>query len=261
MRKLITLIAFLVVIISLNACSSAEPISEEAELKSPDGTLTYEEPFGTEIPIDAETQKKMNDFLSSFSEALMFKYDKDNRDLQMIFRWVYLWSKINKSEYLQGEKRESNDPYNEYYSKIGLGNINKVTGKYLGFEVTEEEASQFQPVNDRSDRRFFEHGYYYESAADGDEYTLMSIVEKVEDIGDGRLKLYYAIYSRGEEGIFDPAIDYDSYYALSEKEASMDPLLKKKESGYAVVKVEGDSYILEHLISQSVVLIREALIQ
>ena len=74
----------------------------------------------------------------------------------------------------------------------------------------------------------------------------ISLVHQVEDLGDNRLKLYFANYSQDLDAYFD-GVDKDKYYGLTGEEADKLTELEKLDPGYAVVRVEGSSYKLEHL--------------
>ncbi len=92
-----------------------------------------------------------------------------------------------------------------------------------------------------------ENGYYYETAADGESYNLFSIVSKAEDIGDNKLKLYYNNYTLDIEMYLDPDVSVSDYYSLSAEDASKKTELEKGDQHYAIVRIDGSSYILEHL--------------
>lgn len=72
-----------------------ETLPEESQVAETAEVSSYEEPFGEEISIDPDTQKKMNIFLSNFSEAGLYEYDQDHVDLYDILRWVERWTKMN----------------------------------------------------------------------------------------------------------------------------------------------------------------------
>ncbi len=202
----------------------------------------YDEPSGEEISINADTQKKMNIFLSNFSEACLFEYDKDDIDLQMLFLWVEIWSKINKYKSIEYGPRPG-DESGEYYEKISLENINKVTDRYLGFTLSDAEASKMHAGTEPYGM-FYENGYLYAPAADGEARTYFSVVSKAEDIGNGKLKLCYSIFSQDLDAYFEgEQIDY----SLTYEKAMADPGYEKVEEGYAVVRADGGSYKLEHL--------------
>ncbi len=203
----------------------------------------YDEPFGKEITIDAATRKKMNVFLSNFSEACLFEYDQDNPDLYKIFWWVEIWSKINKYKSIEYGPRPG-DESGDYYEKISLENINKVTDKYLGFTLSEAEASKTKARPEEMESFFYEDGYLFAPAADGEARTYFSIVSKVEDLGNNRLKLYYTMFSQDLDAYFEGK---EINYGITNEKAEADPEYEKVDQGYAVVRADGDSYKLEHL--------------
>ena len=91
---------------------------------------------------------------------------------------------------------------------------------------------------------FYENGYLYAPAADGEARTYFSVISKVEDLGNNKLKLNYSIYSQDLDAYYDgKEIDY----SLTEEKAAADPEYEKVDSGYAVVRADGDAYKLEYL--------------
>jgi hypothetical protein len=205
----------------------------------------YEEPFGTEIDVDAATLKKMNIFLSNFSEAGLFDFDKDNYQLREIFAWAFIWTKLNKWENISYEQRPDDGIYS-VCEVISLKDMNTVLDKYLGFTVSDEEAAAEISKPDEWYGLFYEDGGIKAPAADGESYTGFTVVHQVEDLGDNRLKLYFANYSQDLDAYFD-GVDKDTYYGLKGEEADSHSELEKMNPGYAVVRVEGSSYKLEHL--------------
>ena len=118
-----------------------------------------------------------------------------------------------------------------------MEDVNKVTEKYLGITTTDSMASSLE-----SDYYFYENGKFYSPAADGDTYAGLSIVTKVEDLGNNRLKLYFNGYD---------FIYWDSEkladYSQTDEEVSKNSDYVYNNSGYAIVKKKGSSYILEHI--------------
>lgn len=200
-----------------------------------------QEPFGEEMPIDAETQRKMNIFLSNFSEAGLMKYDMENRDFQDILWWVHIWTKINKWKSIEHE----DVPGEGLCEKNSLENINSVLDKYLGFKMTKEQTESFSSP-DETYGFFFKDTSFYTPAADGESYTLLSIVSKAADLGDNKLKLSFTVYSQDLDAYFEGK-EKDEYYKLAGDAASKNPELEQMYKGYAIVRKDGSSYKLEYL--------------
>ena len=235
---------------SLNSGETLEEESDNTDLQESfeDEDLEFrdfEEPFGDEISVDATTLKKMNIFLSNFSEAGLQNFDKDDYDLRRLFAWGFIWTKLNKWKNITYENRPEEGIYS-VCEVISLNDINKIFDKYLGFEITDEEATA--QVSERDDYfgLFYEDGGIKAPAADGESYTGLSIVNKIEDLGDNRLKLYFTNYSQDLDAYFE-GTDKDVYYGLTAEEAANNPELEQIDLGYAVVSVEESSYKLEHL--------------
>ncbi|MCR5196972.1 MAG: hypothetical protein K6D38_11665 [Pseudobutyrivibrio sp.] len=217
--------------------------TEETSAADSSSSSEYSEPSGKEITVDASTRKKMNVFLSNFSEAGLTEYDKDNRDLHAILWWAHTWSNINKNEFLEYHQLKDKK-YEFFETRISLDNLNFITDKYLGFTFKDEDLKGVKTENGELRSFFYEDGYLYLPGGDGEAYTGFSLISKVEDLGDDRLKLYYNSYS----------LDLDAYlsgkeidYSLTQEEASKDSDYEKNEAGYAVVRVEDSTYKLEHL--------------
>ena len=221
----------------------------EAEVKNmvdEDGLTTEndrEEPFGTPVEIDKATQKKMNIFLSNFSEAGFRSYDKDARDIRAITYWAHIWTKINKNDFITYENRPG-DEYDITYEKISLDDMNYIIDKYLGFKLTDDMALSINDGSDEEEYFFYENGNFYAIAADGESYTNMTVVTQAEDLGDNRLKLCFDVYSQDLDAYFDgKEIDY----TMTGEEAAGNPEYELLESGYAIVSTDGSAYKLEYL--------------
>lgn len=220
-----------------------ETLPEESQVAETAEVSSYEEPFGEEISIDPDTQKKMNIFLSNFSEAGLYEYDQDHVDLYDIFRWVERWTKMNNYQGMEYGPLPGDDS-GESYEKISLQAINKATEKYLGLTITDQEASEMEAKPEGPYLFVYKDGYLYAPAADGEAHTYFSVVSQAEDLGDQKLKLYYNIFSQDLDAYFEgKEIDY----SLTSKEATDDPEYEKIDAGYAVVRIEDGVYKLEHL--------------
>lgn len=205
------------------------------------------EPSGEKVPVDAATRKKMNIFLSNFSEAGMLAYDQDDPDWQEIYRWVRIWIKINKWELIKYEEL----PGSEYstYETISLDDFNKITDKYLGLTITDAQAkAEFSEPNEIYEY-FYENGKFYVPAADGESYTNLSIVSEVEELEDQKLKLTFTVYEQDLDAYFDGK-DKAEYYALSSADAANNPELEAGITEYAIVRTEGSSFKLERLVEK-----------
>lgn len=205
------------------------------------------EPSGEKVPVDAATRKKMNIFLSNFSEAGLFAYDQDDPDWQEIYRWVRIWIKINKWELVKYEEL----PGSEYstYETISLDDFNKITDKYLGLTITDAQAKAEFSEPDEIYEYFYENGKFYVPAADGESYTNLSIVSEVEELDDQKLKLTFTVYEQDLDAYFDGK-DKAEYYVLSSSDAANNPELEAWITEYAIVRTEGSSFKLERLVEK-----------
>ncbi|MCR5337645.1 MAG: hypothetical protein K6E75_03720 [Lachnospiraceae bacterium] len=221
--------------------ATADSENLDAQADGDDEYRDFEEPFGEEIQVDGAIRRKMNIFLSNFSEAGLNAYDKDNRDLKDILGWAHIWTKINKWDNIEYEEVSGEGTC----EKISFENINKMLDKYLGFTISDDEAAQLN-LPDDNNRFFCKDGNLYSPAADGEAYTRLSIISGVEDLGENKLKLYFTIYAQDLD-VYMEWKEKDEYYGLSADEASVNKELEQQEVGYAVVVSDGGSYKLEHL--------------
>lgn len=220
-----------------------EELSEEIQEPDMPEKVYHEEPFGEKISIDPKTQKKMNIFLSYFSEAYMYRFDQDDYDMYDMFRWVEIWCRINKRRSIEYGHRPG-DESGDMYEKISLENINYVTDKYFGYTYSNEEASRMHAGHEETDQLFYEDGYLYSPAGDGESYTYLSVVSGAEDLGNNKLKLYYNVFSQDIEAYLDGR---KKDYSLTYEEATANPEYEKMDAGYAVVRIDNDLYKLEYL--------------
>ncbi|MBO4905240.1 MAG: hypothetical protein J5367_08465 [Lachnospiraceae bacterium] len=195
---------------------------------------------GKAISIDASTQKKMNTFMSNFSEAGIGQYDKADRDLIDILHWTLIWTKLNKDKNIEYR----NIPGKELCETLSLENVNTVTEKYLGITVSDDEMTALP--SDDTYGIFYEGGDLCMPAADGESYLNLTVVDKAEDLGARRLKFTYTVYAQDLDEYFDGK-GKDEYYKLSGEEASKNPKLEIMWKGYAIVSFDGSSYKLEYL--------------
>ena len=204
-----------------------------------------EEPFGKEVKVDAATQKKMNIFLSNFSEAHLFEYDKDDPDPDSLFWWAHLLTKLNKRENITYEEHAVGGNV-ESCEKISVKDISKVTEKYLDLKYTEDMAGRVDTGKNDWKNCAYDNGYFYVPAADGESYTSFTVVSGVEDLGGNKLKLCYTIYSQELDAYFEGK---EINHGMPDEEASRDPDTEDEpgRKGYAIVSVSSSSYKLEYL--------------
>lgn len=189
------------------------------------------------LPIDSDKQYKLNLFLSNFSEAWLTGYDSDEVDLFSVFHWVYIWCKINKGEYVESDRAPTNGHY-----MISLEHVNKVSKKYLGIEISEKDATRMEPVIEGAYEAFYRDGFYYETAADGEQYTCFSVVNEMSALGDNRYRLNYDIYMLDTDAY--AAYEYEmpkKLYKMTPAEASASPEVELAGMGIATVTTEKGS--------------------
>lgn len=198
---------------------------------------------GRTVALDAATQKKLNIFMSNFSEAGLVEYDRAGRDLTDILHWTLIWTKLNKDKNI--ERRDVSGK--GLCEILSLDNVNAVTEKYLGITISDGDVRSFKP--DDTYRLFFDNDDLCQEAADGESYTNLTVVNTAEDLGARRLKITYTVYSQDLDEYFEGK-GKDEYYKLTGEEASKNANLEPLWSGYAIVSFDGSVYKLEYLVSE-----------
>ncbi len=210
--------------VMLRVKGSAKP---EAEDK------THEEQ--NEVTLSKGQRQKLNVFISNFAETGFRNYDEEIKDMSLICSFVYRWTRINRPADVEIEGN---------YYKISFDTIKRIAKKYLGRKISEKDLNSY-PWQDLDDDVFFEEGYYFEPAADGESYTTFALVSSARDNGDGTLSIDFTMYSLDLDVYWDNNETIPrKYYAMTCEEASKDKDVDSWGSGSAVVKKDGDTYTL-----------------
>ena len=180
----------------------------------------------TEIPMDSNAQYTANIFLSNFSEQSAFErngFDVSSPNYDELIQFVYLYCKINRRSELNIETT----PDGSFYT-ITLDTVNNVLNRHFGITLSQEQASQIGS---------YRNGSFYFIAADGEAYNKLTVVNKMESLGNDTYELSFDIYTLNLDVYYsnNGAVDSGYYYTTADG-ARADYNLIWKASGTALVK-------------------------
>lgn len=196
--------------------------------------------IGTVISMSVQQQFAANIFLSNFSEQHAFEkrsFDVNNRNLDDLVNFAYLYCKINRRSALSTAEVNGS-----YYYTLSLEEANRVWDRHFGFTLSEAEAAQYplspyvyETINTKYSS-FYASGSFYFPAADGEAYNRLTIVRQMEKLGDGNYRLLFDIYKLDiNEYRYYNGVDSGFYY-LTDAAAREDSRLTWQESGAAIVR-------------------------
>lgn len=166
---------------------------------------------------DAETQRKVNLFLSNFAEQSFPGYPADDYTL---LDFGYNFCKINKREFLRLE--------GDYY-RVSIAHMDTVLMDYFGKTVSPSGNNAAYPSGQPGYEVTFKNSEYLFPAADGELVDYIAVASSIKANGDGTYSVEFDIYA-AYEGI------ENSYYSLDASEASRNSKLELLRSGSAVIK-------------------------
>ena len=187
---------------------------------------------GSTVPLSDSLQKELNVFVSNFVEAGLLFYDQYNDPDVIRLAWfAFDWTKINRNSDI--------DVVDDHYH-ITVDKFNSVLKRYLGITLTEEQIKD--GLASYEDFYIKGNGLYC-PLAEGEAYDDLAIVEKMVDNRDGTWTLYFDTYDLDLD-LYLENVKMDKYYKMSTSEASASPDLSADYHGTALVKKDGDRYIL-----------------
>ncbi len=202
----------------VNAAQSRIPM-QSAE----SGSVTVKR---SEIPMDAGTQYTANIFLSNFSEQNAFVrngFDVNNPNYDDLIQFVYLYCKINRRSSLNVETTQNGSFYT-----VTLDTVNNVLNRHFGITLTQEQASQIGS---------YRNGSFYFIAADGEAYNKLTVVNRIESLGNDTYELSFDIYTLNLDVYYsNNGSVYSGYYYTTADSARANSDLTWKASGIALVR-------------------------
>ncbi len=208
---------------------------------------------GVEIPISKNEQYKLNIFLSNFSEQW--------------FNEVYIWDenshkRILASERFESQTADSMDLVNfawlyaklntdsiekiqyggDSYYGINIDTINSITQQFFDRSIhLEDIQSEIKDTSNSFQYRVINNAICTPAAA-GETYNNMTIAEKAYDLGNGKMRITFSIYSITDIGgsnsivLSSGTIQDKKVYYYSSKEADTHRYFEYHLSGVAVVQ-------------------------
>ncbi len=219
-RILSLLIAVVLIICMFSGCtkddlpSDNEPIenteSTVAETESATVSTTKESPATTETAkvnlvagMSASERKRINIFLSNFSEVYFKDYDRNaGVDMHQVLWFVFMHNEINTSKtFFDGEKMG-----------ISANNADTTAKKYLG--VTIPRKTYVNPSNEM-DKWEYADGTFTQNAASGASVGIFTVAKEMTDNGDGTFTVKFEVFEL--ENMHDGVSK--SYYEMDIKTA------------------------------------------
>ncbi len=190
---------------------------------------------GEKITLSKDQQRRLNLFISNFVEQGFDDYE-DTGDVHRLAQFAYRWSRINRPADVEVEGN---------YYRISLDTIQRVVKKYFGVKITERDLDAYDWAGIKDEEHFYQDGYYYNPAADGETYSSFAIVNYVSDNKDGTWTVNFKRYILDIEAYWDNNESVPKkYYAMTDAEAESDINADADYSGVATVRREGSSYTL-----------------
>ena len=216
------------------ASESEEPTTEsttEATTEPTVETVIYEK--GNELT-------KYNIFVSNFVEQRLELIDVNESPLKDLVRFAMIYAKRNEPAVID---------YEGGFQRVSLENVQAIIGKVMVYSIKVEDLSDFAAppkdgTFDYENEPFYQDGYFYTYAADGEMTSVFAVVDYKEILGDGTYKLNFSIYELSSEKFaeIDYAIynEWAKYYSMTPAEAAADPDVSKIGVGVAFMS-EGET--------------------
>ncbi len=187
------------------------------------------------LEITKDVQKKLNVFLSNFAEQGMTSYDEDQVNMYEVGYFSYMWSYINRNSDVKVE--------GQYYT-VSFDTVKRLADKYLGIKVDKDVLNSCSSP-DEMHQGFFKNGNYYMPAADGESYTGLAIAGSAMDLGEGKVRVEFTVYSYDLDEYWEnnetiPA----KIYQMTLDEARESKSLSEISEGYAIITMENDQFKL-----------------
>lgn len=193
------------------------------------------------LKLDAAGQEKANIFVSNFAEVFFADFDSGNINIKQLLNFAHIHYKINARDKIKYENKG-----NSSFETFAYKDASTTVGRYFGIGLSEEELKKLPAPAAGEQGPFYENGKVWYSAADGENYNLIAVVDSATTNNDGTFTFYFTVYSidwdtysNFKEG------DIKKYYKLTSAKAASDKTLTKVTSGTAKVGVgQSGNYFL-----------------
>lgn len=182
---------------------------------------TPESVFGS---LSSEERRKLNVFLSNFSEALVYNFDRENFDEGKAVSFAFIHNLINNY---------NNITYSGSKMGISLSGVNSTLDKYCGVSVspsTKHYTTSFYSYGNyysHTQTWEYKNGMFWTDAASGESYDYFSIVTDLIDLKNGFYKAEFNVYHAGYDNLDSSCYSYDDSTAKR--------LCEQTGSGYAII--------------------------
>lgn len=192
-----------------------------------------DEPINLLTNATSEEQRRVNLFLSNFSEQPCFSsYNSSTTDDELI-DFAYLYNKINAHERIEYKRLETQRVDS---CRISQQYVDNTLNYFFGRTVSHPQTNQMNRDGYDAGRYGYlgySDGYYYWIAADGESYNRMTVADKMYREGDGSYIVDFTVYSIDLETYFAGA--FNSLYALTSQQAKSDARLSAIYTGRATL--------------------------
>ena len=122
--------------------------------------------------LTADEHKKLNMFLSNFSEAYFDNYSANDYQANRLISFAFTHNSLNNPNKIF---------YEEMYMGISASDVNTTLDKYLGITIPNNSVGEWT----------YSDGNYYMDAASGETYAYFSIATDITDNGDGTFEVEF----------------------------------------------------------------------
>ena len=192
--------------------------------------------------LSSEDIRKLNVFLSNFSEAYLYDFDSNYYDEGEAVKFAFIHNLINN---------DSNIVYQGMEMGISLADVNSTLNKYFGVSVSPSTKYVYNSYYS-GDRYYnytvvweYRNGMFWTSAASGETYDYFTIVNNLIDLKDGTYRAEFNVYYAGYDSISSDC------YSYSDGTARL--MCEHKCSGYAIINKKyysgNNTWNLDKLVS------------
>ena len=193
-----------------------------------DAPTQTEEPEGDNLLDDfsREDWKRLNTFLSNFSEVGFLSYDAQDQtgiyDLPMSL-FAFLHYKINDPSKLEYES-----DYN--YMKLSTSTMDDCCKRFFGRTVAHATLS----ADNAYSVKFHNNAFYYPNG-DGESYNYLTVANFMEKLPNGNYNVRFFVYALDLDEYMDRGISA-SYYSMTASEAMYNSQLMFYYAGIAEIR-------------------------
>ena len=189
-----------------------QPTEPTAEQSTP--TETESEPAPTETTedkpagIDADTQYKLNLFLSNFSESFFGNWEAGNDRYASFDRimFIFSWYNLNKNDQLKFSE--------DYDAMLSYEQVNERHQRFFGESLSKpSDGARF--TNEYGERIYFQDGYFMTPWGAGESHADFTVARSITDNGDGTYTVEFDVYTAEDFNSGGDRLTDESYYRIT----------------------------------------------